>query len=88
MPTLTIDNPHVRNARLCPLCDGDKAQGLVACWPCYNTHGLRYGNAIAESRIAARERHLTNLAHRGQRYGNPAADPARRPVRVFGVTYP
>ena len=52
---ITVDNPTVRASSVCPLCDGSKPVGLVACWSCYRAHGMRNGNEVAEERIARRE---------------------------------
>ena len=43
-----LDYPHVRASHVCPLCQRDKDQGLIACWPCYHARGLRYGNNEVE----------------------------------------
>ena len=41
------DYPKIRASNCCPLCDGPKAKGLVACWPCYRAcdmgNGLELG---------------------------------------------
>jgi hypothetical protein len=50
-----LDNPRVRASLVCPLCNGAKASGLVACWPCFRTSGLKEGDSLAEARVAARE---------------------------------
>ena len=55
---MTFDNPHVRASHVCPLCDGFKPEGLVTCWDCYRSFGLRYGNDIAELRVSKREAQL------------------------------
>jgi len=55
-----IDNPRTRKQEVCPLCRGDKARGLVTCWPCYHRHGLKYGSQKAEASIAAFEASLVN----------------------------
>ena len=48
---------RLRQHPVCPLCDGVKDAGLVACWTCYRAHGLRNGNPRAEAIIRAfRER--------------------------------
>lgn len=52
------DNPNVRNHHLCPLCDGPKDVGLVACWPCFRSSGLKYGDAAAERKLTERESQL------------------------------
>jgi hypothetical protein len=55
---MELDYPQVRAQRVCPLCQGAKETGLVACWPCYRTYELRYGNAAAEQIIAQAEDRL------------------------------
>ena len=52
---MRTDNPLVRASNLCPLCDGLKSIGNVACWPCYRAAQMRDGNPVAEERIARRE---------------------------------
>ena len=47
-----MDYPHIRQTKMCPICKGEKDQGLVACWSCYRVHGLKWGNAAAERIIA------------------------------------
>jgi hypothetical protein len=61
-----MDYPHVRSSTACPLCRGRKEAGLVACWPCYRTSGLRDGNARTESIIERAEAELRE-AHRPAR---------------------
>jgi hypothetical protein len=58
---MSLDNPRVRASLVCPLCNGAKASGLVACWPCFRTSGLKQGDPAAERAIAERE---TSLAAR------------------------
>lgn len=48
-----IDNQYVRASKVCPLCYGVKSIGIVACWPCYRSHDLKYGNEAAEATITA-----------------------------------
>jgi hypothetical protein len=59
---MTVDNPHVRRDVICPLCLGDKDDGLVACWPCYRKHlkgsDTEPERVKAERVIAERERVL------------------------------
>ena len=50
-----FDHPRVRQSGICPLCDGEKERGLVACWPCFRRSGLKYGAPDAERAIAAVE---------------------------------
>jgi hypothetical protein len=49
-------HPHVRRELTCVLCQGDKDEGLVVCWPCWQK--LKAGNPDAERIIAERERIL------------------------------
>jgi len=39
MPQGRIDNPNLRQLLTCPLCNGAKLQGLVACLACYRSGG-------------------------------------------------
>jgi hypothetical protein len=55
---MTPDNPRVRASLICPLCNGAKGAGLVACWPCFRSSGLKQGDPAAERRVAAREAEL------------------------------
>ncbi len=48
---IKLDNENVRASNRCPLCNGYKPVGLVACWPCYRLHDLRNGNPEAEAKI-------------------------------------
>ena len=43
---------------VCPLCQGRKEAGLVACWPCYRAWDLRDGNVGAELLIEWAEAEL------------------------------
>jgi len=56
---MKIDNPLVRASNTCPICHGEKHNGLVACWPCYRSKvtAWEYSDK-AEAMIAARERYL------------------------------
>jgi hypothetical protein len=60
---METDNPLVRASDLCPLCDGLKTIGNVACWACYHAAQMKYGNPVAEARIAARETALQEEQH-------------------------
>jgi hypothetical protein len=61
------DYPHVRASEVCPLCYGHKDQGLIACWPCYHTQGLRYGNNEAEELMKQTESRLCGeVSHRAK----------------------
>lgn len=53
-----MDYVTVRLSTQCPLCLGAKPQGLIACWPCYRSQGLRYCNPVAEAKIAQANRDL------------------------------
>ncbi len=61
---IKIDNENVRASKRCPLCDGYKAVGLVACWPCYRLHDLRNGNPEAEAKIAMIDTAYRNFENR------------------------
>jgi hypothetical protein len=58
MPQIQIDHPNVRASVVCPLCQGVKDAGLVACWPCYRKNEMRYGNPAAELKIDQAEKRL------------------------------
>lgn len=58
MPYATVDNPLTRAQSICPLCNGSKPRGLVACWPCYRETNMRNGNPVAEALITRFERAL------------------------------
>ena len=51
MPEIQTDHPNVRASVVCPLCQGAKDAGLVACWPYYRKNEMRYGNPDAELKI-------------------------------------
>jgi len=53
-----MDYPYVRASDVCPLCRRHKDQGLIACWYCYHTQSLRYGNEEAERLIKQMEASL------------------------------
>lgn len=55
---MTTDNPLIRAGTVCPLCDGPKNVGLVACWDCYRSQELKYGNPDAEALLDQREAEL------------------------------
>lgn len=38
------DYPLTRAGAFCPICLGDKAPGLLVCWPCYREHDMRFGD--------------------------------------------
>lgn len=44
-----IDHELTRRQTDCPFCKGFKDQGLVACWPCFRSSGLKYGKESAEA---------------------------------------
>ena len=55
---------HVRASQVCPLCDKDKGEGLMVCWPCFSEHGFRdrlEGEHI-QDKIAQREIELRRQA--------------------------
>lgn len=54
----TIDNPHVRNDTICPLCRKRKDTGLVLCWPCHHKEKVENFDCYSqttETIIEARE---------------------------------
>lgn len=53
-----LDHPLVRQSTTCPLCQGHKDTGLVACWPCYHDCGLRYGDEYAGRILDRAEKRL------------------------------
>lgn len=53
-----MDNPRVRMQIICPVCDGSKDRGLVACWPCFRKYDMRNGNPVCEEIIRDRENEL------------------------------
>lgn len=52
------DHPLIRADGYCPICHSRKDVGTVACWACYRSHGMKYGNPETERIIAAREEFL------------------------------
>jgi hypothetical protein len=56
---MEVDFPLVRAQFLCPLCQGEKAAGLLVCWPCFRRCELKYGNPQAEAEIARYELKLS-----------------------------
>jgi hypothetical protein len=62
---MELDFPQVRAQAVCPLCRGEKAVGLLVCWPCYRNHELRYGNPKAEEAIAHSEQKATKVSLEG-----------------------
>ena len=67
-----MDHPYIRKSDLCPLCDGLKGVGMIACWPCYRGADLRNGNATAEAIFDRRERSLKDEAHESKELIDPA----------------
>jgi hypothetical protein len=45
------DYPYVRTSNVCPLCLEYKETGLVACWSCYRSYSLRYGNLEVQLKL-------------------------------------
>lgn len=60
----TIDNPLTRAGWTCPICLGSKDAGLVACWPCFRTSGLKQCDPKAEAKVAEFEDFLTQQERR------------------------
>jgi hypothetical protein len=66
------DHIRVRNQTFCPFCGEHKDIGLVACWPCFRSSGLKYGDESAEEILSAFEAALTDEATpRGWRFAEP-----------------
>jgi hypothetical protein len=59
-----LDYPNVRSGDVCPLCKKGKDAGLVTCWHCYHSWGLRYGNEEADALIEEAEKNLCKDAGR------------------------
>lgn len=53
-----MDYVNIRLSPVCPFCLGKKDQGLIACWPCYRGHALRYCPPAAEAKLADFEAQL------------------------------
>ena len=58
--------PCVRFSLICPLCNGAKAAGLIACWPCFRTSGLKDCLPVAERIVARREALLASFDGRAR----------------------
>jgi hypothetical protein len=52
------DYPHIRRDTYCPFCGDHKRAGLLACWPCFQSNGMKYGDTRAENVLRDRERFL------------------------------
>jgi hypothetical protein len=46
-----IDHPLTRAQETCPLCGGHKNIGLVACWPCFRSSGLKNDDEKAKAKL-------------------------------------
>lgn len=57
-----MDHSNVRADCTCPLCHGPKDRGLVACWTCYRTNGLRIASGSADAIFSRRDQYLANLS--------------------------
>jgi hypothetical protein len=51
----SIDHPFVRAHHACPFCARQKDAGLVACWPCFRTSGLKDCDPVAEAHLDRQE---------------------------------
>lgn len=49
------DHPLTRRQTVCPFCAQHKDRGLVACWPCFRSSGLKSCDCTAESMLDAFE---------------------------------
>ena len=61
---MTLDNPRTRQGFTCPICLGPKSQGLVACWHCYRTSGLKQCDEHAEQIVSDFEAFLISQEQR------------------------
>jgi hypothetical protein len=61
---IEIDNPRVRRGFTCPLCYGPKDAGLVACWHCFRTSGLKQCDPVAEETVSKFEDFLASQEQR------------------------
>lgn len=43
-----LDHPLTRRQTTCPFCDRYKEPGLLACWECFKSSGLKRGVKTAE----------------------------------------
>ena len=57
---MTLDNPLTRAGWTCPICLGPKSQGLVACWDCFKTSGLKQMQEDAEKIVSDFEAFLVS----------------------------
>lgn len=55
-----MDHPLLRASLVCPFCHGAKDTGLVACWPCYRKHDMKFGGG--EYQVDRSERILARAA--------------------------
>ena len=53
-----LDHPLTREQQTCPFCQGPKDTGLVACWTCFRSSGLKYCDPFAEARLQGFEETL------------------------------
>jgi hypothetical protein len=61
---MTLDNPRTRSGFTCPICLGPKDRGLVACWYCFKTSGLKQCAPRAEKIVADFEAFLESQEQR------------------------
>lgn len=61
-PRETPDHPLVRASLGCPFCRKQKDAGLVACWACFRSTGLRNGEPHAEYTLDLAEAKLASDA--------------------------
>jgi hypothetical protein len=53
------DYPKVRAHHICPVCNGQKDEGLIACWTCFRNCGIKSGDM--EHVIREREMQLSGI---------------------------
>lgn len=70
-----LDRPNIRNSCTCPLCQGPKDRGLLACWPCFNyfkldgfSEAAEYSLDMAEERLAAEASDYAREKGEAERY--------------------
>ena len=50
-----LDHERTRNQTRCPFCPRHKDTGLVACWSCFRSSGLKRGDERAQQTLDAFE---------------------------------
>lgn len=55
------DYPRTRNCPVCPFCGQNKSHGLLACWPCFRSKGVKNCEPKAEAFLATFEAVLVSF---------------------------